>query len=170
MIFRADKEELFVVVPAEVVRTIESYAGDKTEAGGILLGRYRPPHIEIVGCSEPMTADVRSFSSFDRRDPGHHLHALSCWRRSQGTTTFVGEWHTHPEERPSPSLVDLQAWEEALKNAGALPMAFIIRGYRCWWFGLGRHRHRSIRLTAIPSSSFDHEREEGGSECAKWDT
>jgi integrative and conjugative element protein (TIGR02256 family) len=163
MILRPDDEELFVIVPVEVIRTIERYAGDKIEAGGILLGRYRLPHIEIVACSEPLASDIRSFASFDRRDPGHRLEALRRWKDSQGTVTFVGEWHTHPEARPSPSSIDLRTWEEALEQAGRLPLAFIIRGYADWWFGLGRLGRRVIRLSAIPSSAFDAVRAEESS-------
>ncbi len=155
MILQVDKDGPFVVVPKDVVRTIDTYAGDKTEAGGILLGRYRKPHVEIVACSEPMASDIRTFAGFDRRDPGHQIQALRYWTESGSTMTFVGEWHTHPEERPSPSSVDLRTWREAQKAAGHLPLIFIIRGYSDWWFGLGRSGSEPVRLNRLPSSSFE---------------
>lgn len=155
MILQADKGGPFVIVPADVVRTIGNYVGDKTEAGGILLGRYRMPHIEIVTCSEPMTSDIRTFAGFDRRDRGHQLRALERWKDSGGTITFVGEWHSHPEESPSPSPLDLRTWREAQRSAGNLPLVFIIRGYTGWWFGLGTGRREPVQLSCVPSSAFD---------------
>jgi integrative and conjugative element protein (TIGR02256 family) len=145
----------FVLIPAEVVRTISKHAGDGVEAGGILLGNYRLPHIQIVTCSEPLPSDRRTSRGFDRRDPGHQLQALRRWMDSGKTVTFVGEWHTHPEEMPSPSMIDLDTWVEAQRLANPLPLVFAIWGYRQCWFGLGQHGQKLVKLNCIPSSSFD---------------
>ena len=144
-----------MLLPADVVRTIDKYARDDREAGGILLGRYRMPHVEIVTCSEPMPLDVRTLIGFDRRDPGHQRDALKLWKVSRRTVTFIGEWHTHPEEVPSPSSIDLSTWAEAQEAVQHLPLIFVIRGYAGWWFGLGRHGSHLVKLAGISSESFD---------------
>jgi integrative and conjugative element protein (TIGR02256 family) len=93
MIFRAG---LRLVTADEVAQTISSFSGrpeNSREAGGILVGSYRGPHIQVASCSGPMARDRRTATLFDRCDPGHHEFAFKHWRDSAQTRTFVGEWH-----------------------------------------------------------------------------
>jgi len=83
-----------------------------------------------------MARDRRTATLFDRCDPGHQEFALKNWRDSAQTKTFVGEWHTHPEPRPSPSRLDLQTWRHVAGNNTAGNTVFLIKGYECWWAGL----------------------------------
>lgn len=106
------------------------------EAGGIFLGGYRGIHIEITGVTEPMPKDRRERYLFDRSDPGHQAAAKSAWQKSARTTTFTGEWHTHPEDRPDPSTRDLQTWEGLIAKAKE-PLAFFIIGWSSNWYGVG---------------------------------
>src|ERR1700761_6135687 len=114
MILELGAEGPFVLIPAAVVQAIDAYKDDRTEAGGILLGSYRGPHIEIVACTEPGAEDRRLPPLFDRRDRCHQQTATRNWTESDGTITFVGEWHTHPQDVPGPSLIDLKTWEEVV--------------------------------------------------------
>ena len=62
-----------VVVHEQVMERIDRYLRvpeNATEAGGILIGCYRGPHIEITECSEPLRRDRRARLRFDREDPG----------------------------------------------------------------------------------------------------
>lgn len=98
-----------VTLTDEVTRQIQRFTEppeSNLEAGGILLGSYRGPHIEIVQCTTPMRRDARTRFGFVRRDPGHQRAADSAWRASGRTINFVGEWHSHPEDHPRPSNVD----------------------------------------------------------------
>src|SRR5258705_13163748 len=73
------------------------------EAGGILLGSYRGPHVEILQCTTPMRKDARSRFGFVRRDPGHQRAAESAWRGSGRNVRFFGAWQTHPKDCTGPS-------------------------------------------------------------------
>jgi integrative and conjugative element protein (TIGR02256 family) len=74
---------------------------------------------------------------FDRCDPGHQEYALKNWCDSGAQTkTFVGEWHTHPEPRPSPLRLDLQTWRHVAGKNTAGNTVFLIKGYERWWTGL----------------------------------
>lgn len=108
----------------------------ESEAGGIFLGNYRGPHIEITDVTEPLRKDVRAKYRFDRKDPGHQLAAKSAWEISMKTTTFTGEWHTHPEDVPTPSSIDLRTWKSLTANSIA-PLVFIILGWSDNWYGIG---------------------------------
>ncbi|WP_253219630.1 Mov34/MPN/PAD-1 family protein [Pseudomonas sp. B21128] len=35
----------------------------------------------------------------------------SCFQETNGLVRYFGEWHTHPQEVPSPSHIDLDEWE-----------------------------------------------------------
>ncbi|MGY3582600.1 hypothetical protein [Bradyrhizobium sp. USDA 4350] len=91
MIFRAGMR--LVVVHEQVTVRIDRYLRipeNATEAGGILIGCYRGPHIEITDCSLPLRRDRRARLRFDRDDPGHQGLANRRWTESGRTHTFVG--------------------------------------------------------------------------------
>lgn len=120
-----------VVVPDEVILRIRHFTvppEGSLEAGGILLGSYRGPHIEIIQCTSPLPKDQRAPFRFYRRDPGHDIAARTAWKRSKRTVTFVGEWHTHPEDDPKPSEVDRNTWFKLMQRQRREPMIFLIAG------------------------------------------
>ncbi len=129
----------FVLLHADCLARMSQYTQGverDREAGGILLGSYRGPHIEITAITEPLPKDVRARYKFDRSDPGHQVAAMSAWQSSAGTTTFAGEWHTHPESRPTPSSVDLGTWKKLIAKSNN-PLAFVILGWSSNWYGIG---------------------------------
>lgn len=101
------------------------------EVGGILLGSYRGPHIEIIGVTEPGSGDISSAFSFNRRDKCHQAAAMRAWTESYGTVTYLGEWHTHPAGGPHPSTVDLENWH-AVANQVQNAMLFVIASPKGW--------------------------------------
>lgn len=38
------------------------------------------------------------------------------YEQSNHTRCYIGEWHTHPEDNPSPSFVDLSSLKSSFKN------------------------------------------------------
>jgi integrative and conjugative element protein (TIGR02256 family) len=142
-----------VEVADEVVGTIEGYSRAeeaKREAGGILIGAYRGPHVEIVACTTPMPKDRRLWNLFDRNDPGHRAQAMRHWRESGRTLTFVGEWHTHPEQVPTPSFIDRITWKRAGRRHNAGPLVFMIRGLSGWWWGLAQEKTLNVLAPLEP--------------------
>ncbi|MBL8298228.1 MAG: Mov34/MPN/PAD-1 family protein [Rhodanobacteraceae bacterium] len=110
------------------------------EAGGILLGHRRGAHLHVVDATCPAAGDRGSRTSFHRTSKPHHASALSRWRSSGKKLDYIGEWHTHPERSPAPSLIDLQAWAEICRNR-AVPMIFLILGTDATdWVGIGTLR------------------------------
>lgn len=118
------------------------------EAGGILLGSYRGPHVEIIECTIPMPLDKRSRYGFVRCDPGHHRAALGAWTTSGRTVNFVGEWHTHPEENPTPSGIDRNTWLEEMNRRRNDPLIFMIAGSSSVYCGMGLEG-RLTRMNAV---------------------
>jgi integrative and conjugative element protein (TIGR02256 family) len=114
-----------------VARDIARFAASpesSREAGGILLGHHRGPHVEILKCTTPMPRDRRTRFGFVRQDKGHQEIATREWQQSGGAINFVGEWHTHPERHPTPSWIDRRSWRRQMIRAERDPLVFIIVG------------------------------------------
>lgn len=101
------------------------------ERGGILIGSYRGPHIEVTDYTEPGPKDLAGLSSFTRVDGQHQLAATDAWRRSNNTTTYVGEWHSHPSGPPHPSDLDRQTWKAVIARLNT-PCLFVIVSPTGW--------------------------------------
>jgi integrative and conjugative element protein (TIGR02256 family) len=127
----------------------------RAEAGGIFLGCYRGPHIEITDCTIPQPEDVRSLFLFDRRDAAHRRRALEAWKHSGNVLTCVGEWHTHPEDHPSPSCIDRANWRKIIKRQGDDPLVFMIVGRKGVWCALARAR-TIARLQVVEMMPTEH--------------
>ena len=108
------------------------------EAGGLLLGRHLvdSKHLAVDENSVPMQGDKRSRTSFFR-GVGHEKYAHACWERSDQTCGYIGNWHTHPEPYPKPSMIDIGDWMNVLEKDvyEGDKLYFIIVGTKelaCW--------------------------------------
>jgi integrative and conjugative element protein (TIGR02256 family) len=111
---------------------------DSPEAGGILLGYRRDPHIEITLSSTPGSKDVRRRFFFERLDECHQHLASTEWGHSDGYIDYLGEWHSHPEPHPHPSLLDLREWQHLGKTRKSRdPLILMIVGTDSCWAGIG---------------------------------
>lgn len=132
-----------------VMRQYVQDAPSKAEAGGILLGRHISGTDDIIvdEVTVPMVGDRRSRFQFFRARRLHQEALDRAWQESDGTCTYLGEWHTHPELCPNPSLVDRLCWQQKLlRDRFTEPIFFVIVGIaevRVWE---GRRRHRLMPL------------------------
>ncbi len=130
------------------LRATASAADFRHEVGGVLLGCYRGPHLHVQDATRPQARDRFSFASFVRDPFGHQDLATKAWRRSGGMTTYIGEWHSHPESLPTPSSIDRASWDQKVAEQRR-DLIFVIQG----WDGvhveaadhLGRRRRLSPR-------------------------
>jgi integrative and conjugative element protein (TIGR02256 family) len=147
------------VLADDVVRRISRFnmpPESNLEAGGILLGCHRGPHVEILECTEPMRQDRRTRYGFVRRDPGHQRAALAAWNASGRTVSFVGEWHTHPEEIPSPSRVDRNTWADLMRQRHADALIFMIAGRSDLYCALGLQGRLTKMGAVVAKKPLDH--------------
>lgn len=109
----------YVLVHRSLISTFDDLVLSTTgsyEIGGIVIGRYRGPHLELIDLTKPGPADVSGPCSFLKQDPTHESKAQAAWKASGGTSTYVGEWHSHPRGGPDPSNVDRQNWRKVAKG------------------------------------------------------
>jgi len=123
------------------------------ESGGILVGAYRGPHIEIFSFTTPGPKDLRQAYSFVKRDPSHQSTATNAWKQSRGKATYLGEWHTHPLGAPEPSAIDRHTWLDITATSKRIMIFAIVApfGWRIYWCD-----KKGLRTTIAPMDVVEH--------------
>lgn len=138
-------------ISEKALETILTFIQDephKLESGGVLLGRHILGTNDIVvdQVTIPLKGDRRCHSSFFRSHFLHQAQINQAWNESKGTRTYLGEWHTHSEQIPSPSIVDRIDWQRKLfVDKFSKCLFFIILGTEtvCVWEG--KYRSTCLR-------------------------
>jgi integrative and conjugative element protein (TIGR02256 family) len=92
---------------------------DQFEAGGILLGRLIDSTGDLVvdEATVPDKSDRRSRFNFFRSKRVAQQRINSAWRETNQTRNYLGEWHTHPEDCPTPSGHDVENWKRIVNKS-----------------------------------------------------
>jgi len=128
----------YVIFDRAVFNGISSFVqsrGFHREQGGLLLGQRKKEALHITDCTFPGRLDGRSRFRFVRRDPKHQTIAYRKWLSTSKTTDWIGEWHTHPEKYPVPSITDRSTWQNQCNNRMDA-MTYLIIGMSENWLGL----------------------------------
>lgn len=104
-----------------VLAVFGAYLQDESghpEAGGIMLGRLIRDGGDVVldEATTPSPSDRRTrFRFFRKRKPAQQ-RVNKAWGESVGTKVYLGEWHTHPEDHPTPSDADFSNWRRIMRE------------------------------------------------------
>ena len=144
---------------AVAIRTLQSHIQRhcwSREAGGILLGRLlvERDHVVVDEVTVPGPPDSRSRSRFFRAERPAQAIVDEAWARSGGELNYLGEWHTHPEDDPTPSWHDRRDWRRlvTIQSYEQSSLFFLIVGrrkFRAW--ELSREHSAAIHLPALES-------------------
>lgn len=125
------------------------------EAGGILLGRYLRNSYDVIvdRITTPTVEDRRSRRRFFRATIPHQALLDRAWYDSAGTCNYLGEWHTHAESVPFPSMIDILDWRKRflLDRIDSIRLHFVIVGteqINVWQMHRRRLRIEKLRLMA----------------------
>lgn len=100
-----------LILSAEVLKILDTYIQRKlrdTESGGIILGRIMANTIQVQRLSVPTELDKCSRMNFERHRLSAQIVINYEHANTYGQVTYLGEWHTHPEDHPSPSETDIK--------------------------------------------------------------
>lgn len=105
-----------VVTVLDRFRQLEAGA---PEAGGMLLGRLINESHDLVvdEATEPGKRDRKGRYFFFRRRSHAQKRVDEVWFASHSTVNYLGEWHSHPEDDPSPSGTDINNWLTICRKA-----------------------------------------------------
>lgn len=128
----------YLHIDQKVIETINQYRqmeNDTPESGGFLCGYYKGLNLHVVDLTVPQATDIQSRFIFNRRDPGHVQTVRQWYISSGGEINCLGEWHTHPEEIPTPSYIDRNGWKSFGVNRNGQQAVFLIAGTKDIWIG-----------------------------------
>ena len=122
----------------EKIEDIQAHHDFRNETGGIIVGIYDTKEmcLRITDFSFPFERDVRRRFRFFRHKEGHQEYMDKLWKESGHIKAYLGEWHTHDQDIPVPSITDKQTWKRIAKqNNNFDQCCFIIIGrkkYQMW--------------------------------------
>jgi integrative and conjugative element protein (TIGR02256 family) len=161
-------------IGADALETLTGFiqnAPGRQEAGGVLLGRHIADSKDIVvdEVTMPMPGDRQRRFGFFRAAHRHQRAIDRAWTDSGGTRAYLGEWHTHPEPLPSPSLIDLVGWQYKLhfdQHVGLLFFVIVGTDAIAVWEGVrGR-----LKLSPLTAASRDVQQHAPGLESSRGTT
>lgn len=104
-------------IKAKILNIQAEHAFQK-EIGGILVGGYDAESkcLRLTDISFPYHGDQQSRFRFFRKCDGHQEYMDQLWEESGHTKAYLGEWHTHDQTVPAPSVVDRMTWKRIAKR------------------------------------------------------
>lgn len=93
------------------------------EAGGQLFARFDGDTIQIERATGPRPSDRRSLMAFV---PNRLAERREIKRLFKEGLHYVGDWHTHPEPRPSPSQTDIESFQKMFRKSRHKLVSFVM--------------------------------------------
>lgn len=119
LVFRVSPHQRLIIVEDAInqMKALAQFRCWHREAGGVLLGRHLLDSGDVVvdEVTTPQNTDRRSRFSFFRSSK-HQALARERWQEQLNTMAYLGLWHTHPEDDPTPSSVDCRDWQQAVSH------------------------------------------------------
>jgi integrative and conjugative element protein (TIGR02256 family) len=100
------------------------------ERFGVIIGSCSETNDEywVESITTPFPNDRSTRYSFLLRDRNHQITVDKAFAESGGTSVYMGTWHTHPEQKPTPSVVDKMDWLSCIRNNAGRQLFFVIVG------------------------------------------
>lgn len=120
LIFTSEDGAKFKVgkAPLQTMLSFRQMERGSHESGGVLLGRYIKGSSDVVidFVTTPKEKDSSTEVFFFKNKDGHQTVIDEKWEESKGTCNYLGEWHTHPQDHPTPSSTDIKTWLRLVKE------------------------------------------------------
>lgn len=114
------ENKLKLIIKDDVLNAIYKFnpIDYKHENGGVLLGKFNKEENTyiITNISTTNSKDRKGKYYFIRNKKQAQLVINKYWENSNGEINYLGEWHTHDEQYPTPSFVDKQLVKQMLNN------------------------------------------------------
>ncbi|MFK5948256.1 MAG: Mov34/MPN/PAD-1 family protein [Methylococcales bacterium] len=105
---------------------------DAPEIFGVIIGsrtdKDKEYWVDLV--TTPFPKDNSSRYRFLLQDKKHQEAVDKAYSESDGTSVYLGTWHTHPEKIPTPSSIDIHDWTNCVKRNPDKQLFFLIIGIR----------------------------------------
>ena len=93
------------------------------EAGGQLFARFDGLRIIVEEATGPRSRDRRTRTSYT---PSRFAEQREIDTRYKRGLHYIGDWHTHPEKIPSPSITDIRSIDDCVSKSEHSLNGFIL--------------------------------------------
>ena len=97
--------------------------GRRNEAGGQLFATFEEGITRIVCATGPRRADRRGPTYFI---PNRKADLREIRRLFKRGLHYIGDWHTHPEVKPTPSCTDVESFREMFRESRHSLLSFVM--------------------------------------------
>lgn len=125
------KLDLHVIIPRSVMHNLvnQAFPNDGCENGGFIVGHYESSNCALIEDVIVPPRISRTFNSFTRYTDGME----PFWNDllNNYNQIYLGEWHSHPNDTPSYSIIDKKTMIHISESPGiniSFPI-FLIVGY-----------------------------------------
>ncbi len=96
------------------------------ETGGVLFGMIKDGVGHVLKSTDAGPKAIRERFDF-KCDPDYIDMLIDMeYANSNGTSQYLGEWHSHPQVIPAPSDVDLNSLDEIASSSESLALLVIV--------------------------------------------
>jgi len=148
--------QLTVFVSKNITEIFFKYKQTKNqkEACGILIGTHSidDSKIKILCATEPDCNDERSRFFFKIKSSKHNEVLQRRFKISANQEVYLGTWHTHAEDHPTPSKCDVNDWlkQYSINKHLFENMLFVVVGRKTSkWFIVNKGSLRALNRTNI---------------------
>lgn len=121
MILRIEKIRLSIEADDKLLNSLveKGKSHYPNEFGGFLVGYYADDnkHLHITDTILPKSFKTSKYN-FERSTKGIEKK-LATYYKETPRKFYIGEWHTHPDNSPVPSLTDISAINAIINNKNA---------------------------------------------------
>lgn len=121
-----EKDGPSVILTKSVIETLtrnRQLSKKDKEAGGQLFAVFESCNTIIIDATEPKMLDKRSRYGFV---PSRFIQILEIKTRHKERKHFVGDWHSHPEPIPTPSVLDLNSMADCFRKSHHELLSFLM--------------------------------------------
>jgi [CysO sulfur-carrier protein]-S-L-cysteine hydrolase len=114
----------------EIWQQYRQISPESKEACGILIG-YQiqgTDTFQIESITTPQKLDIRTRYNFVMKDPFHQRFLDKKYQESNAASIYLGTWHSHPENYPTPSAIDKKDWGNCIARNHNRRLFFVIVG------------------------------------------
>lgn len=144
---------LRITKPAlEIILNYVQIKKNSFESGGVLVGLVIDNYSYIItDASEPTKFDSSGKFFFNRSKNSAQHFIKKLFKKSVGKKIYFGEWHTHPENYPSPSKLDINSIKKQIGsiNLNSDKIFMIIVGIKKIYIGLYSDTGQFVTSTLI---------------------
>ena len=148
-------KDIKLIIKKEIILELSNYRQitvHKNENGGMLIGSklLHDNILESNDMTHPLIEDSFSPTTF-KRSNSHNDILKEKWKKSNHTKMYLGEWHTHPQDIPSPSSEDIDNWVKLMERSKTESeiLMFIIIGRKMNVLIIGEKHSKNINLIEL---------------------